>query len=209
MLKLSWVSGRIWLSVSTVNHTYKLSGMNHVTPFRKYRKHLTGLSTYGPRVRTNSKLFSCKSVLTVCGYRAQSNEICTYGGVSRKSLPRVHRYGLLYLRTVEHDHWQNIWVALVAATWERSLLWWQNISTVVPNRSKMVTSYFLYHRVVIHCITNKNKQDAFQHCILERNCCCIMVNNLKLVEHGKLGSSAWKIMANDQIFEMPPLLTRH
>ena len=95
--------GRIRLSVSTVNHTYELSGITHVTPFRKYGKHSTGPSTYGPWVRTYSKLFSCKSVLTVCSYRAQSNEICTYGRVSRGSLPRVCRYGLLYLWTVEYD----------------------------------------------------------------------------------------------------------
>ena len=102
------VKGRIRLSVSTVNRTYELSGITHVTPFRKYGKHSTGPSTYGPWVRTYSKLFSCKSVLTVCSYRAQSNEICTYGRVSRGSLPRVRRYGLLYLRTVEYDQsrWQ-------------------------------------------------------------------------------------------------------
>ena len=85
--------GRIRLSVSTVNRTYELSGITHVTPFRKYGKHSTGPSTYGPWVRAYSKLFSRKSVLTVCSYRAQSNEICTYGRVSRGSLPRVRRYG--------------------------------------------------------------------------------------------------------------------
>ena len=95
--------GRIPLSISTVNRTYELSGITHVTPFRKYGTHSTGPSTYGRWVRTYSKLFSCKSVLTVCSYRAQSNEICTYGRVSRGSLPRVRRYGLLYLRTVEYD----------------------------------------------------------------------------------------------------------
>ena len=95
--------GRIRLSVSTVNPTYELSGITHVTSFRKYGKHSTGPSTYGPCVRTYSKLFSCKPVLTVCSYRAQSNEIHTYGRVSRGSIPRVCRYGLLYLRTVEYD----------------------------------------------------------------------------------------------------------
>ena len=40
-------------------------------------------STYGPWVRTYSKLFSCKSVLMVCSHRAQSNGICTYGRASR------------------------------------------------------------------------------------------------------------------------------
>ena len=95
--------GRIRLSVSTINHTYELSGITHVTPFRKYRKRLIGPSTYEAWVRTYSKLFFCKSVLTVCSYRAQSNLICTYRRVSRGSLPRVRRYGLLYLRTVEYD----------------------------------------------------------------------------------------------------------
>ena len=97
-------NGRIRLSVSTVNRTYELSGKTHVTPFRKYGKHSTGPSTYGPWARTYSKLFSCKPVLTVCSYGAQSNEICTYGRVSRGTIPRVRRYGLLYLRTVEYDH---------------------------------------------------------------------------------------------------------
>ena len=96
-------NGRIRLSVSTVNRTYELSGITHVTPFRKYGKHSTGPSTYGPWTRTYSKLFSCKPVLTVCSYGAQSNEICTYGRVSRGTIPRVRRYGLLYLRTVEYD----------------------------------------------------------------------------------------------------------
>ena len=93
---------RIRLSVSTVNQTYELSGITHVTPFHEYGKHSTGPSTYGPWVRTYSKLFSCKSVLRFV-YRAQTNEIYTYGRVSRGSLPRVRRYGLLYLRTVEYD----------------------------------------------------------------------------------------------------------
>ena len=105
-------TGRIRLSVSTVNRTYELSRITHVTPFRKYGSHSTGLSTYGPWVRTYSKLFSCKSVPAVCSYRAQSNKICTY--VSRWSLPRVRRYGFLYLRTVEDDHCHSthtcIWI---------------------------------------------------------------------------------------------------
>ena len=98
--------GRIRLLVSTVNRTYELSGIIHVTPFpcfRKYGKHSTGPSIYGPWVRTYSKLFSCKSVFTIFSYKAQSNEICTYGRVSRGSLPRVRRYDWLYLWTVEYD----------------------------------------------------------------------------------------------------------
>ena len=72
-------SGRIRLSVSTVNRTYDLLRITHVTPFPKYRKHSTGPSTYGPWARTYSKLFSCEPILTVCSYGAQSNEICTEG----------------------------------------------------------------------------------------------------------------------------------
>ena len=85
--------------------TYELSRMTHVTAFLKYGKHSTWPSTYGLWIRTYRKSFSCKSLLTVCCYKAQSNEICMYGRVSRGSLPRVRRYGLLYLRTVEYDHW--------------------------------------------------------------------------------------------------------
>ena len=70
-------TGRIRLSVSTVNRTYGLTGITHVTPFRKYGKHSTGPSTYGSWAHTYSKLFSCKSALTLCSYRAQTNEICT------------------------------------------------------------------------------------------------------------------------------------
>ena len=101
------VIGRIRLSVSTVNRTYELSRITHVTPFRKYGKHSTGPSTYGPWTRTYSKLFSCKPLLMVCSNGAQSNEICTYGRVSRGTIPRVRRYGLLYLRTVEYDHYHQ------------------------------------------------------------------------------------------------------
>ena len=61
-------------------------------------KKSTDPSSYGPWVRTYSKLFSCKSVLVVCTYRAQGKEIYKYRKVSRGSLPRVRRYGLLYLR---------------------------------------------------------------------------------------------------------------
>ena len=102
---VEFITGCIWLSVSTVNRIYELSGITHVTPFRKYGKHSTGPSTSGQWVRTYSKLF-CKSVLTISSYRAQSNEICTYGRVPRGSFPRVRRYGLLYLRTVEYDHFR-------------------------------------------------------------------------------------------------------
>ena len=78
--------GRIGLSVSTVNRTYELSGITHVTPFRKYGIHSTGPSTTRTLSPcTYSKLFSCKSILTICSYRAQLNETFTYG----KSATRV------------------------------------------------------------------------------------------------------------------------
>ena len=98
--------GRIRLSVSTVNRTYELPGITHVTSFRKYEKHSTGPNTNGPWVRTYSKLFSCKFVLTVSSYRAQWNEIHTYGRVSPGSIPRVRRNGLLYLR---QSNTTNVW----------------------------------------------------------------------------------------------------
>ena len=55
-----------------------------------------GPSAYGLWVRTYNKLLYCKSFPTLCSYRAQSNEICTYGRLSHGCLPRVPRYGLLY-----------------------------------------------------------------------------------------------------------------
>ena len=65
--------------------------MTHVTPFRKYRQHSTWPSNCNKQTvgHAYSKLFSCKPVLMVCSYRAQSNEICAYGRVSRGFLPRV------------------------------------------------------------------------------------------------------------------------
>ena len=98
---------------SSVNRTYELSGITHMTPFHKYGTHSTGPSTYRRWVRTYNKLSSCKSVLMVRSYRAQSNEICTHERVSRGSLPRVRRYGLLYLRTVEYDQWLMAGVSCV------------------------------------------------------------------------------------------------
>ena len=113
-----WDIGRIRLSISTINRTYELSGITHVTPFRSCGKHSTGPCTYGPWVHTYSKLLYWKSVLTVFSYRAQSNEIDTKTRVSRGALPRVRRYGVLYLRTVEYDHSVCNHVILM---W---LLWW-------------------------------------------------------------------------------------
>ena len=78
-------NGRIRPSVSTANRTYEPSRTTHMTSPRKHGKHSTGPSTYEPWVRTYSKLFSCKSVLTVCSYRAQPNEIHTCGRASRGS----------------------------------------------------------------------------------------------------------------------------
>ena len=63
--------------------TYELSRMTHMTAFLKYGKHSTWPSTYGLWIRTYRKSFSCKSLLTICCYKAQSNEICMYGRVSR------------------------------------------------------------------------------------------------------------------------------
>ena len=42
------VIGRIRLPVSTASRTYELSGETHVTPFRTYRLHSTGLCNYKP-----------------------------------------------------------------------------------------------------------------------------------------------------------------
>ena len=40
--------GRIRLPVSTTSRTYELSEETHVTPFRTYRFHSTGLCNYKP-----------------------------------------------------------------------------------------------------------------------------------------------------------------
>ena len=152
--------GRIRLSVSKVNRTYELSRISHVTPFRKYGKHSTGPSTYGLWVRTYSKLLSCKSVLTVCRYRAQSNEIWTYGRVSRGS-PREFvgtaccrpngTYGQSSATTPLHVCPNNPPTGLTTAmapsghqmavvTWDRSIQWLSSSSSFSP-----VTSDFRVH----------------------------------------------------------------
>ena len=51
--KRSHAIGCIRLSVSTVNRTYELSGITHVTPFRKYGKHSTTIAA-GARVQSAS-----------------------------------------------------------------------------------------------------------------------------------------------------------
>ena len=97
-----------------------------MTPFRKYGKHSTGTSTYGPWARTYSKLFSCKPVVTVCSYGApvEWNLYVAYGRVSRGSVPRVRRYGLLYLRTVEYDHSLLEWSHDDVIKWTHFLRYW-------------------------------------------------------------------------------------
>ena len=47
-----WDTGRIRLSVSTASRTYELSEETHVTPFRTYIFHSTGLCNYKPQVQT-------------------------------------------------------------------------------------------------------------------------------------------------------------
>ena len=86
---------------------YELSGITHVTSFRKYEKHSTGPNTFGPRIRTYSKFFSCKSVLVVCSYRAQSNENCSYGRVSRGSHPKVRTACCIYGQSNVTSGWND------------------------------------------------------------------------------------------------------
>ena len=111
------VNPYIRLSVRTVNRTYEISWITHVTPFRRYGKHSTGPSNQLLTDNESIPAASCSAVsyiLTDCSYGAQSNEIYTHGRVSRGSHPRVRGYSLLYLRTVEYDHWlgQSCFVVL-------------------------------------------------------------------------------------------------
>ena len=91
------------LSFSTASRTYELSEETHVTPFHTYRFHSTGLCNYKPQERTYRRTTCCRYRLTVRKYWVQSNVFHIYGRVSRGLFPRVRRYGLLYLRTVEYD----------------------------------------------------------------------------------------------------------
>ena len=98
----------IGLSVRTVNRTYEISWITHVTPFHRYGKHSTGPSNKLLMDNESILTANCSAVnyiLTGCSYGAQSNEIYTYERVSRGSLTRVRGYSLLYLLTVEYDHW--------------------------------------------------------------------------------------------------------
>ena len=79
-----------------------------MTPFRAYRFHSTRLCSYRNRKNglTGEQLAvgpGCRYGLTVRKYWDQSNVFRTYGRVSRGLFPRVPRYGLLYLGTVEYD----------------------------------------------------------------------------------------------------------
>ena len=106
--ELQKLIGYIHLSVGTVKRTYEFSGVTHVTPFCRYRKHSTGPITYGSWVCTYSKFGSSESVLVIKSDRAQSNAICTYGRESHDSLARIHRYSLLYLKTGKYGQSQAL-----------------------------------------------------------------------------------------------------
>ena len=92
-------SGRIHLSVSTVNRTYEFSGGTQMTHFFRYGKHSIGPSTYGLWVRSYSMSSCNEPILVVSSYKGPSNAMCTYG-----TLARIRKYGLLYLRIVEYDN---------------------------------------------------------------------------------------------------------
>ena len=96
----------IFVYQSTVNGTYELSVVTHVIALRSFGKHSTGPSTYGPWVRIYCKLFSCKSIHTICSYRVQSHRIYTYGScclinlylISFEILWDIIRVALIYIR---------------------------------------------------------------------------------------------------------------
>ena len=79
-------------------------------------------------------MLSCKSVLTVCSYRAQSNEICSYGRVPRGSLPWVRRHGsctyrqsnttiaILTLDIVEQRNYGTVFSTTDNANWSGFLV---------------------------------------------------------------------------------------
>ena len=94
-------NGRIRLSVSTVKCTYELSGVTHVISFRSYGKHSTGPCTYGPWARTYNKLFSLSALFRFAVTEPSTKEC--HVGHSREFAGR-HSL-LVYLWTVEYDHW--------------------------------------------------------------------------------------------------------
>ena len=82
----SGIIGRIRMSLNRVNRIYEFSGVTHVTPFHRYRKHSTGPVSW---VRTHSEFGPSQSVLPVESYSAQSNVIHIYGRESHGSLARM------------------------------------------------------------------------------------------------------------------------
>ena len=87
--------GKISQCITTTKHSKAVTVCIFLGIYCKYGKHSSGPSTYRQWVHTYKKLFSCKSVLTICSYRIQSNETCTYRRVSSGCLLRVRRYSLL------------------------------------------------------------------------------------------------------------------
>ena len=92
----------IRLSVSTVNRTYELSRVTHVTCFHRHGKHSTGTSTFGLWIHTYSKFNSSESLLTLHSYKAQSIVFRAWRKESHGLLTRIRRYGLLYFRACEY-----------------------------------------------------------------------------------------------------------
>ena len=72
------VTGCIWRSVSTVNCTYEFSWVTYVSSFLGDSIHSTGPSTYESWVCDYRKFYSSRSVITVCTYGAQWNDISSY-----------------------------------------------------------------------------------------------------------------------------------
>ena len=97
------VYDRIGLSVSTTGRTYKLTEVTPATPLHTCRFHSTGICNYKSLKRTYRMITCSRYGLTIRKYWAQSNASHSYGRVSHGLFPRVCRYGLLYLRTVERD----------------------------------------------------------------------------------------------------------
>ena len=96
------VNGGIRLSLNTESSTYRLSEETHVNP--SVRTDFIRLGS----VTTNRKNGLTREQLAVLtGSRSVSTGqwkvFRTYGRVSRGLFPRIRRYGLLYLRTVEYD----------------------------------------------------------------------------------------------------------
>ena len=95
-------NGRIRLSISTINCTYELSEITHVTPGSLSMENIWLGQVLTDRESVPAASFSAVSLFLRFVVTKLSNEIVNTEGC-HVGLFVVHRYGLLYIRKVEYN----------------------------------------------------------------------------------------------------------